>query len=141
MLAAANNDVRVRTMDAARHAGAVIANFAAYPFGIGGVGECKPQGGGCDADEEFCHRQPPLRPLRSASAVPPAYQVPRLRFGSRQSGELLTPRLSDHGPKVYGFLCRRYNYLRDFGFTHCSANSHRDHDGGLAAPISLGAKT
>jgi hypothetical protein len=62
MLAVANNDLRIRTMDAARHAGAVIANFAAYPFGIGGVGECKPQGGSCDADKEFGHRQPPLRP-------------------------------------------------------------------------------
>jgi hypothetical protein len=70
------------------------------------VRECKPQSGGCDTDEEFGHRQPPLRPLAVSLGCAPAYQVPQLRFGSRQSGELFTPRLPDHGPnKVF--------YIRD----------------------------
>src|SRR5438552_2696205 len=126
MLAVANDDVRVRTKDAARHAGAVIANLAAYPFGIGGVGECKPQGGGCDADEEFGHRQPPLRPLRSASAVPRPIKfrgyglVPDKPASSSRRA---CPTTAEQ--KIYGFLCRRYNYLRGFCFTHCRANSPR----------------
>src|SRR5215470_8239921 len=70
MLALANDHLCIRALDAARHAGAVVADLAANPFGIGRVRERKPQGCRCDADQEFGHRQPPLPPSRSASAAP-----------------------------------------------------------------------
>src|SRR5690242_1885536 len=81
VLAVANYHIRVRAGHTARHAGAVIANLAADPFGIGGVRERKPQGCRCDADQEFGHRQPPLRP-RGQHRLRPAVLIAERRFGS-----------------------------------------------------------
>src|SRR5262249_52059628 len=74
-LALANDHFRIRALDAARHTGAVVADLAANPFGIGGVRECKPQGCRCDADQEFGHRQPPLRPHAVSLGCAPRYQL------------------------------------------------------------------
>src|SRR5262249_22185137 len=85
-LALANDHFRIRALDAARHTGAVVADLAANPFGIGGVRECKPQGCRCDADQEFGHRQPPLRP-RGQPRLRPAVSIAERRFGSVLSDE------------------------------------------------------
>ena len=51
------------------------------PFGVSGVRERKPQGCCCDADQEFGHRQPPLRP-RGQPRLRPAVSIAERRFGS-----------------------------------------------------------
>src|SRR5215471_8175851 len=139
-LALANDHFRIRALDAARHAGAVVADLAANPFGIGGVRERKPQGCRCDADQEFGHRQPPLRP-RGQLRLRPAVSIAERRFGSVLSAQTVgappASPLAEHA-------CPANNSAKSMA---CVPN--RDRDGGnrycdagmLAAAMSLGAKT
>jgi hypothetical protein len=74
MFALANEAIRIGVLDAARHAAAVVANFAADPFGICGVRQDEPKGSCRHTNEEFGHGQPPLRP-RGQPRLRPALSI------------------------------------------------------------------